>query len=180
MLTETLTTGGGLSASEAALVGGMAGGLFVTILTIGLIFYVLMVIAGWKIFEKAGEKGWKALIPLYNTYIFYKIVGMKKWFWALLISSLVISFITSAMGQGTQIQQVDLSTGAGILAFILMIALCIFAFVASVIYAIRTSKVFGHGITFAVGLFFLSSIFMLVLGFGKSKYNKKLAKSWNK
>lgn len=180
MLTEVFTTGEGLSVGEAAVVGGVAGGMLAIILVIGLISYILTVIAGWKIFEKAGEKGWKSLIPIYSTYIFYKIVGMKKWFWAMIISSIVISVITSMMGQGTQIQQMNLSTSAGVVSFILTFMLGIFALVVGGIYAFRTSKVFGHGVPFAIGLFFLSVIFMLVLGFDGSKYNKKLAKSWEK
>ncbi len=34
----------------------------------------------WKIFEKAGEKGWKALIPVYNYYIWLKILK-RPWWW---------------------------------------------------------------------------------------------------
>lgn len=169
---------GSLTVNEAAVAGGILGGMFAAVLAIGFVYYLLLVIAGWKIFEKAGEKGWKSLIPLYNTYIFYKIVGMKKWFWAMLIASFAVSFVTSLMGQGTQIQQIDMSTGTGIIALILMVAMCVFAFAMAVIYSIRTAKVFGHGTGFAVGLFLLQGIFLLILGFGKSKYNKKLAKTW--
>ena len=168
------------STEEAALAGGILGGMFVAILTFGLIYYILLVIAGWKIFEKAGEKGWKSLIPIYNTYIFYKIVGMKNYFWAILIMSFAISLITTALGQGTQMQSMNLATGAGVFSFILSLASCIFVLVVSVMYVIRTSKAFGHGGLFAVGLFFLSGIFLLILGFGKSKYNKKLVASWEK
>ena len=168
------------STEEAALAGGILGGMFAAILTFGLIYYILLVIAGWKIFEKAGEKGWKSLIPIYNAYIFYKIVGMKNYFWAMLIISFVISLITTALGQGTQMQSMNLATGAGVFSFILSLAFCIFAFVVSVMYAIRTSKAFGHGGLFAAGLFFLSGIFLLILGFGKSKYSKKLVASWEK
>ena len=168
------------STEEAALAGGILGGMFAAILTFGLIYYILLVIAGWKIFEKAGEKGWKSLIPIYNTYIFYKIVGMKNYFWAILIMSFAISLITTALGQGTQMQSMNLATGAGVFSFILSLVSCIFVLVVSVMYAIRTSKAFGHGGLFAVGLFFLSGIFLLILGFGKSKYNKKLVASWEK
>ena len=168
------------STEEAALAGGILGGVFATILTFGLIYYILLVIAGWKIFEKAGEKGWKSLIPIYNTYIFYKIVGMKNYFWALLIASFIVSLITAMLGQGTQLQDMNLTTGAGVFSFILMLAFCIFAFVVSVMYALRTSRAFGHGGLFALGLFFLAGIFMLILGFGRSKYDKKVVKSWKK
>ena len=41
------------------------------------ILYLLVMAAGivalWKIFTKAGEPGWAALIPLYNAYVLFKI-----------------------------------------------------------------------------------------------------------
>ena len=84
------------------------------------------------------------------------------------------------MGQGTQVREIDMSTGSGVFVMIMAIAVCIFAVVISIMYANRTSKAFGHGILFTLGLIFLSGIFMLVLGFDSSKYNKKLVKSWEK
>ena len=33
----------------------------------------------WKIFEKAGEKGWKAIIPIYNLVVLLQIVGKPDW-----------------------------------------------------------------------------------------------------
>ena len=38
-------------------------------------FYVLIIVAQWKIFVKAGQEGWKALIPIYNVVVLYKIIG---------------------------------------------------------------------------------------------------------
>ena len=169
-----------LSASEAAFAGGFLGSMFMMALFALLFYYVISAIASWKIFEKAGEKGWKALIPIYNTYILYKIVGMQKWFWVIIAVSFFSSFIASIMGQGTQVREIDMSTGGGVFVMIMAIAVCIFAVVISIMYANRTSKAFGHGILFTLGLIFLSGIFMLVLGFDSSKYNKKLVKSWEK
>ncbi len=41
---------------------------------------VIVSIAGaWKVFEKAGEPGWKILIPFYNAYIALKIAGRPGW-----------------------------------------------------------------------------------------------------
>lgn len=46
-----------------------------------IILLVLVYYAGlWKVFEKAGEKGWKAIIPVYNTITLLKIIG-KEWYW---------------------------------------------------------------------------------------------------
>ena len=44
-----------------------------------LILLALLVIAKWKIFTKAGEAGWKSIIPLYSEYIFVKIADGNGW-----------------------------------------------------------------------------------------------------
>jgi len=44
-----------------------------------LIAIVLLLVAYWKIFVKAGEAGWKCLIPFYNTYTLCRIAGRNGW-----------------------------------------------------------------------------------------------------
>ncbi|MBQ9383684.1 MAG: hypothetical protein IJT87_05560, partial [Ruminiclostridium sp.] len=56
---------------------GIAGGASIFFILAVIFFYVLLVIADWKIFSKAGEAGWKSLIPIYNMYILFKIVYGK-------------------------------------------------------------------------------------------------------
>jgi len=41
----------------------------------GFIGYVIMVVALWPVFTKAGRPGWGAIIPIYNTYLLVKIAG---------------------------------------------------------------------------------------------------------
>lgn len=166
--------------NEDALASGIIGGMIAFTMMAGLAYSVLMIIAGWKVFEKAGERGWKTLIPIYNTYIFYKIVGMKKWFWATFLMSFAVGIVLGLTGQGNQPNTIDWSTGAGVFSAVLVIAMCILALVVGILYSWRTARAFGHGAIFAVGLFFLSGIFMLILGLGSSKYDKKLVKSWEK
>ena len=48
-----------------------------------------MIVALWKIFEKAGEPGWASIIPLYNTFTLFKIAGMNPWLFLLLFIPLV-------------------------------------------------------------------------------------------
>lgn len=45
---------------------------------------VLQIAGMWKAFTKAGQPGWAAIIPIYNTYIMLKIGG-KPWWWLLLL-----------------------------------------------------------------------------------------------
>jgi hypothetical protein len=52
-----------------------------------LVYIVVIVVeiaATWKIFTKAGKPGWAAIIPIYNTLVFLKIVG-RPWWWILLL-----------------------------------------------------------------------------------------------
>lgn len=59
---------------------------------------VVVVIGGWKVFEKAGQPGWAILIPFYNAYIMLKIAGRPGW-WLLLylipVVNLVIAIIVA-------------------------------------------------------------------------------------
>lgn len=69
-----------------------AGGSF-----FGLAVAVLAIIGMWKIFEKAGEPGWAAIIPFYNTYVLFKITWGNGWMFLLLlvpIANVVIYIIT--------------------------------------------------------------------------------------
>jgi hypothetical protein len=43
-------------------------------------FLVLMIASMWKIFTKAGQPGWAAIIPIYNALVFMEIIG-KPWWW---------------------------------------------------------------------------------------------------
>jgi len=55
--------------------------------------FVIAVIAGWwMMFEKAGEAGWKAIIPIYNIIVLLKIVG-REWWWVILFLIPIVGFI---------------------------------------------------------------------------------------
>ena len=91
-LTYNINLGSELTTeTQAAIFGGALG----FALSVGLACAVIAIIAWWKLFEKAGEKGWKAIIPVYNTYILFKICGIKNWFWAFLGVSIFASILTT-------------------------------------------------------------------------------------
>ncbi len=73
-----------------------AGGLFICFIWIALI---VVIVAGlWKTFDKAGQPGWAAIIPIFNIYVMCKVAGRPGW-WVILffipIVSLVISIIVA-------------------------------------------------------------------------------------
>jgi hypothetical protein len=53
---------------------------------------LLEIIAMWKVFTKAGQLGWAAIIPIYNIYIMTKIGG-KPGIWTLLCLIPVVNII---------------------------------------------------------------------------------------
>ena len=58
---------------------------------------ILGIVAMWKIFEKAGEPGWAAIIPFYNIYVLFKITWGSGWKFLLLLipfANIVIAIIT--------------------------------------------------------------------------------------
>lgn len=58
---------------------------------------VLAIVALWKIFVKAGEPGWAAIIPFYNLYVLFKITwgnGWKFLFLLIPIANIVFLIIT--------------------------------------------------------------------------------------
>lgn len=101
------------------------------------VIYVLLIIAMWKIFTKAGKPGWASIIPIYNIVVMFQIIGLNPWLLLLYLIP-VVNFVV--------------------------------AIVFSIMQASRLSKAFGKGTGFAFGLFFLNPIFLLILGFGDSKY----------
>jgi len=52
---------------------------------------VLMVASMWIIFERGGEPGWAAIIPIYNQVVLAKVAG-KEWWWGLLVLIPVVGF----------------------------------------------------------------------------------------
>ncbi|NTU70654.1 MAG: signal peptidase I [Coriobacteriia bacterium] len=76
---------------------GLITGLFSG--TFGLIYAawaVLYLVGLWKIFAKAGEPGWAAIVPIYNIFVLLKIVG-RPWWWLLLMLIPFVNFVIAIM-----------------------------------------------------------------------------------
>ena len=171
--TETLTT------AEAATAGALAGGLLGTIIVASIAVAILMIVAMWKLFTKAGEKGWKSLIPIYDVYILFKISGAKSWFWGLIVAEIIVfintivgvnngGLVTDANGNVTEIKDISFA--------IIVAAMAIFELICYIVLCAKLAKAFKRGAGTAIGLFFLPNIFTLILAFGSAKYDKKVLK----
>jgi len=70
--------------APAAVAEAAGMGLGLTFMLVPLLLAIIIIAAMWRVFEKAGEAGWKALIPIYNLYVLVAIAG-KPWWWFLII-----------------------------------------------------------------------------------------------
>ena len=120
---------------------------------------LLQIIANWRIFIKAGEDGWKSIIPIYGDYISYKIAWQPAYFWL----TLVLGIVSSCL-QGT------LETNDSLMISMIIVLIKIILVIISIMYSIKLARAFGRGTGFAIGLIFLPPIFMLILGFGDDRY----------
>ncbi|HVB90754.1 MAG TPA: DUF5684 domain-containing protein [Acidimicrobiales bacterium] len=62
------------------------------LLIIYLAVIVFEIAAFWRMFVKAGQPGWAAIIPIYNYYIMLKIIGRPGW-WLILFLIPLVGFI---------------------------------------------------------------------------------------
>lgn len=141
--------------------GGMAvGSILGFIAACVVIMWVFQIIAYWKMFTKAGEPGWKSIIPIYSQYIMYKLTWKTSWFWISLIVSVVYGVFTS----------LNQSFPDNMFYTVLLFIFGVIALVITIISYHKISKAYGHGAGYTVGMLFLWPIFVLILGYGKSKY----------
>ena len=66
-------------------------------LILTLLFTLLTVAGLWGVFEKAGEKGWKLLIPFYNLYVWLKIIRKPLWWYIFLLVPFINVFVILLM-----------------------------------------------------------------------------------
>lgn len=127
-----------------------------TILISALVAWVISIIPMWRLFEKAGQPGWKAIIPVYSSYMLYKISWKPSMFFITLILGIVASILL----------QLNDYMALAVIGVIINIAVM----VLGILFNHKISKSFGHGVGFTVGLIFLSLIFLYILAFGSSEY----------
>ena len=128
-------------------------GIFIFVMLIILITFALVFlqIAGlWKMFEKAGEEGWKAIIPFYNYVVLSQLVGVTPW-WLLVV------------GIGYALCCIPF---VNFIAWLPTMAACYYYFI---IVAIGTARSFGKEDAWAVGFFLVPFVFYPLIGFKKEE-----------
>lgn len=105
-----------------------SGGPGIVALIIQLGIMVLMIASMWKVYTKAGQPGWAAIVPIYNILVLLKIAGKPAW-WVLLFFVPVVNFVIAIIAMLAIATRFGKGAGFGIgLAFLGIIFFPILAF----------------------------------------------------
>jgi hypothetical protein len=66
-----------------------------------LLFYIALIVviiaSLWKVFEKAGQPGWAAIVPFYNIYVLTCEIAKKEILWFILMFIPLVNIVASVL-----------------------------------------------------------------------------------
>lgn len=111
--------------------------MFVGFIFLMLAIVIFLIVATWKMYEKANKPGWAAIVPIYNIIVLFEIIGYK-WYYIFLTLIGIIPIIGTAA-----------------------------AILFNISYSIKLAKSFGQEVGFGIGLWLLNPIFVSIIAFSK-------------
>ncbi|MFW5659157.1 MAG: DUF5684 domain-containing protein [Bacteroidota bacterium] len=111
------------------------------------------VIAGmWRVFEKADQPGWAAIIPLYNLWVLVKISGKPRWLIGPLLLILAVPFLADEAWW--------------------LLSIVLLAYTMAFIYTcMGVARHFKRSSLYGLGLAIIPVVFYPLLGFGDASYH---------
>lgn len=128
-----------------------------------ILYYVLLTIAQYKLFIKAGEKGWKALIPFYSLFVSHHLIGMSHFWFFLDIFFWAGEIILE------QIHGTPLWLDKAFFSIAIMVTI-----ISEIIHIIKLCYCYTKTELFGIGLFLIPPLFSMILAFDNSEYNPPL------
>ncbi|MCR5209134.1 MAG: DUF5684 domain-containing protein [Lachnospiraceae bacterium] len=127
------------------------------------------VIGLWKMFAKAGEKGWKALVPGLNLYVIFKIAGENRLFVKTVTDAVIMTVALIAgevaerfMGKSNVASLIDMIAGIAFFIFLLMIVIRLIMVTA------KLAASFRLGVIWFICMVLFPGIAYIVIGFSKN------------
>ena len=144
--------------------------IYGAVILISLAMAVLQLIAYWKLFEKAGEPGWAAIVPVYNFLVMFRIATGKTtlgWVYLILIGIyvfliFVISFLLAIVQSTLMTELLSL----GFLGVVIVFCLAQYGLLGYNSYML--TKAYGKDTLLCILSIFFRSIIVLVLGLDKN------------
>jgi len=125
-----------------------------------LIYYGALTVAQYKLFQKAGEKGWKALIPIYSLFVSHHLIGMRHiWFILDIIFWTIEIVLEFVEGTPLWVEEAFFSV-----ALILTI-------ISEILHIMKLCYCYTKSELFGIGMFLIPPLFSLIVAFDKSEYH---------
>ena len=134
-------------------------GVFVFFIVLIVLMYVTVALLLARIFKKAGVKGWKAWVPVYNTWTTLELGGQKGW-WSLLTVAPIVTWFSSLGGSENMWFAISLLT------FIVSIVGTVYLYIAMYKIGLRFGKE-GYFVLWAI---FLPIVWYAWLALDKSTW----------
>ncbi len=98
------------------------------VMAIYVVLIIVMIVANWKLNEKAGEPGWACLVPIYNVIVLGRMAGLTT-LWIVLLFVPCVNIIALFMLNIKLAERFGKDAGFGIaMAFLPFICMPILAF----------------------------------------------------
>ena len=139
-------------AAESLIAMGVVFIIVFAIIMIAIAAFSIVVM--WKLFEKAGEEGWKCLIPFYNLYV---------------LAQIAYGHNPAKNGMCLAIALVPIGSFIPYVGFLASIA----ELVLEIMMFIELARAFGKSDGFAVGLILIGIVFMAIIAFDKDTFYQR-------
>ncbi len=155
--------------TQTAAAAGFLGASIMMIMLAFAVFYVLLIVARWKVFTKAGVEGWKSIIPIYSDYIEWKLSWNNiNMFW-ISLGLIIVGAILNSVNTSMAISAGGDAPAGGFLSILASLAMLAGA-ILSLVAKFKLFQAFGKSVGFFIGYIFVPNIMMLILGFGSAQY----------
>lgn len=122
-----------------------------------LAWSILCIIGMFKVFEKFGEAGWKAIVPFYGTYL----QGLHVWDEKNARTLVILEVLRTAAGL--------IAKRIGIVVVLALLFRLLF-FLWRATLCIRTARCFGKSFVFGLFSIPFTPLSNVILGFGGAQY----------
>lgn len=142
-----------------------------------LIVSLIRIIGRWKMFTKAGKRGFATLIPLYSEWAFFSI-GTGNGFTGLILTMLgmiqvCVWYIMMVLLEMPLVESIRAGDKMVYIFLSVEFAIGVIVAICTIINNFKVAKNFGKGKGTGFGLTIFPIIFCLILGLGSAEYINK-------
>lgn len=142
-----------------------------------LIVSLIRIIGRWKMFTKAGKRGFATLIPLYSEWTFFSI-GTGNGFTGLILTMLgmiqvCVWYIMMVLLEMPLLESIQAGDKMVYIFLSVEFAIGVIVAICTIINNFKVAKNFGKGKGTGFGLTIFPIIFCLILGLGSAEYINK-------